>query len=64
MDTSNPTHTQEVPERQEDSAHRRQWSFEEKRKIVEKTLVKGASVARVARAHGVNANQVFHWRRL
>jgi transposase len=22
-----------------------------------------ASVARVARAHGVNANQVFHWRR-
>lgn len=22
------------------------------------------SVARVARAHGVNANQVFHWRRL
>ncbi|SRR6266567_2502806 len=24
----------------------------------------GSSVARVARAHGVNANQVFHWRRL
>ncbi len=23
----------------------------------------GASVARVARAHGVNANQVFAWRR-
>jgi len=26
-------------------------------------LEPGASVARVARAHGVNANQVFHWRR-
>lgn len=33
-------------------------------RIVEATLVEGASVARVARAHGVNANQVFGWRRL
>lgn len=24
----------------------------------------GASVARIARAHGVNANQVFSWRKL
>jgi transposase len=30
---------------------------------VEQTLEPGASVARVARAQGVNANQVFHWRR-
>jgi transposase len=37
---------------------------EEKRRIVEETLAPGASVARVARAHGVNANQVFGWRRL
>jgi transposase len=37
---------------------------EEKRRIVEETLVSGASVARVARAHGVNANQVFGWRQL
>jgi transposase len=36
---------------------------EEKRRIVEETLQPGASVARVARAHGVNANQVFAWRR-
>jgi transposase len=36
---------------------------EEKRRIVEETLQPGASVARVARAHGVNANQVFTWRR-
>jgi transposase len=34
-----------------------------KRQIVEETLEAGASVARVARAHGVNANQVFAWRR-
>jgi len=27
-------------------------------------LVEGASVSRVARAHGINANQVFGWRRL
>ena len=27
------------------------------------TLTPGASVALVARAHGVNANQVFKWRR-
>lgn len=27
------------------------------------TLEPGASVAEVARAHGVNANQVFKWRR-
>jgi len=37
---------------------------EEKRGIVEETLVEGVSVARVARAHGVNANQLFGWRRL
>ncbi len=35
----------------------------EKCRIVEQTLKPGASVARVALAHGVNANQVFTWRR-
>ncbi len=35
----------------------------EKRCIVEETLEPEASVAKVARAHGVNANQVFAWRR-
>jgi hypothetical protein len=34
-------------------------SVAEKRRIVELTLAPGASVALVARAHGVNANQVF-----
>jgi transposase len=42
---------------------RKRWSFEEKRRIVELTLVPGASVARVAQAEGVNVNQVFLWRR-
>jgi transposase len=37
---------------------------EEKRQIVEETLATGVSVAVVARAHGVNANLVFHWRKL
>ena len=39
-------------------------TIKEKRDIVEETLVDGASVARVARRHGVNANQVFYWRKL
>src|SRR3989442_11206590 len=43
-------------------AQRRQRSIEEKRRIVEETLAAGASVARVARRHAVNANQVFYWR--
>ena len=37
---------------------------EEKRRIVEEALVPGASVAAVARRHGVNANLLFGWRRL
>ena len=43
---------------------RQRRSIAEKRRIVEETLVPGASVAKVARGHGVNANQVFGWRRL
>jgi transposase len=43
---------------------RQRRSIAEKRRIVEETLAEGASVARVARAHGINANQVFGWRRL
>ena len=43
---------------------RRRRSAVERRRIVEETLEAGASVARVALKHGVNANQVFQWRRL
>ena len=43
---------------------RRHRSKLERRQIVEETLVPGASVAAIARSHGVNANQVFNWRKL
>jgi len=43
---------------------RRYRSKEERRRIAEETLALGASVAVIARAHGVNANQVFQWRKL
>jgi hypothetical protein len=43
---------------------RRRRSVAERRRVVEQTLAPGASVARVARDHRVNANRVFHWRRL
>jgi transposase len=51
------TYTQAVP------AKRRHLALEEKRRIVEETFVDGASVARIAQAHGLNANLVFNWRR-
>jgi transposase len=43
---------------------RKRRSAVEMRLIVEQALAPGASVARVARAHGLNANVVFHWRSL
>ncbi len=42
---------------------RRRWPLAQKRRIVEETLERGASVAVVARRHAVNANQLFKWRR-
>jgi len=42
---------------------RQHRNLETKRKLVEATLVPGASVARVARSNGVNTNQLFTWRR-
>lgn len=42
---------------------RRSWSPAQKRRIVEEAYRPGASVADVARSHGLNANQVFNWRR-
>ena len=42
----------------------RRWpKVSEKRRIAELTFEPGSSVALVARAQGVNANQVFKWRR-
>ena len=43
---------------------RRARSKQERRQIVEETLKPDASVSLVARAHDVNANQLFKWRKL
>ena len=58
MDTSEQTTLETIKQ-----TKRRRRSLEEKRRIVEETLESGASVARVARQHAVNANQVFYWRK-
>ena len=64
MDASNSAVIDAVSSRKALPTNKRQYrSPELKRQIVKETLEPGASVARVARAHGVNANQVFAWRR-
>ena len=64
MDSSESAVIEASTSRQTLCPIKRQYrSAELKRQIVEESLVPGASVARVARAHGVNANQVFAWRR-
>ena len=47
-----------------DTRGRKRRSVAEKLSIVQLTMEPGASVAEIARTHGVNANQVFKWRRL
>ena len=65
MDTSRQVPEATAAKNESASAgQRKRRSIAEKRRIVEETLIEGASVARIARAHGVNANQVFGWRRL
>lgn len=46
-----------------DGVKRRTWSLEERQRIVAEALAPGASVAAVARLHGLNANPVFKWLR-
>jgi transposase len=43
---------------------RQRRSVAEKRRIVELAMQPGASIARIARDHGVNANMVHYWRKL
>ena len=65
MDTSRQVPAENTAKSElESEVQRQRRSIAEKRRIVEETLAEGASVARIARAHGVNANQVFGWRRL
>jgi transposase len=54
-----------LPANAEPGRKRRMRSKLERRQVVEETMRPGApSVAVIARAHGVNANQVFNWRKL
>jgi|SRR5215472_12431415 len=54
-----------LPANPEPGCKRRMRSKLERRQVVEETMRPGApSVAVIARAHGVNANQVFNWRKL
>jgi transposase len=42
---------------------RRRWSDEEKLQLVEEACRPRSSVSQVARQHGINAGQLFTWRR-
>lgn len=61
MDTSVGSKTDRLGRR---TGPRRKYAVAEKLRIVEQTRAAGASVADVARTHGINANIVFGWRRL
>jgi transposase len=41
----------------------RKRTVEEKRRIVEESLAAGTSIAKLARRHDMNANQLFTWRK-
>lgn len=45
-------------------ATRRRYSAELKAQVMAECDVPGASVAKVAMAHGINANVVYRWRQL
>ncbi len=55
---------QEVMEVLTGPERRRRWSVEEKLAMVRENFEPGNTVSMVARQHGVNPNQVFHWRKL
>lgn len=40
----------------------RRYPVEHKRQVVQESMVDGASIARVALNHGINANQLHNWR--
>jgi transposase len=44
-----------------DARGRRSWSLEQRQRIVAEALAPHASVAEVARRHGLNANLIFKW---
>jgi transposase len=42
---------------------RRRWSLDQKRAIVAETRIAGASLAGIARKHGIGTGQLYSWRR-
>jgi transposase-like protein len=46
------------------SVRPRRWSLSEKRRIVELTQSKGASISEIALAHGIHPTSLSHWRSL
>ena len=42
---------------------RRQWSEEERHRIVQASLKPGTTVDSIARLYGVNASQIYDWRK-
>lgn len=53
-----------VSEASRHAARGRRWPTVEKRRIVELTLRKGASISEIALAHGIHAMSLSHWRSL
>ena len=45
------------------SERRRRWSDADKQQILQETLVPGATVAAVAKRHGIGTGQIYTWRR-
>lgn len=45
------------------TGRRRQWSTDDKARIIVESLKPGANVSEVARRHGLNPQQLFGWRR-
>ena len=45
------------------AGRRRNWSAEDKARIVAESLAPGASVSAIARTHGLTSAQLFRWRR-
>src|SRR3546814_1112880 len=44
------------------SGYRRRYTVDFKRQVVQESMASGASIAGVAMAHGLNANQLHNWR--
>jgi len=54
---------QSSPKSEAVKAKRRKWSEEERDRIVRASLQAGTTVEAVARVYGVNASQIYDWRK-